>query len=91
MALTLYREKQGKLAKLASLSARIECDQAKKERAARRELEKQQRDAATPEKSRDTLHKRAHAASRRVASNPTGCCRVVIAASQTDAAASPPP
>ncbi len=64
------------------------------ELAAARALKKLQRDAATAQKSRNTLNKGTRKASRSAAVNPTKRRRVVGARSQLDAgplAASPPP
>ena len=95
---TLYKKLQAEAAKVARLRAKEERDQAKKARAqelaARRELKKQQRDAATPRKSHDRPSKRTPTASRKAAKTKTRRRRAVVAQSGVDAAppaASPPP
>jgi hypothetical protein len=97
-AATAYKKQQQEEAKVARQHAAEERREAKKARAAElaaeRALKKLQRDAATAEKSRDTLNNSKRKASHKASQNPTKRRRVVAAASRADAgppAASPPP
>ncbi|KAF1828339.1 hypothetical protein BDW02DRAFT_469677, partial [Decorospora gaudefroyi] len=96
-AVTAYKKKQAEAAKLAQQHAAEERRKAKRARAAQlaaqRALNKQQRDAATAEKSRNTPNNSKRKASHKASQNPTKRRRVVAASSQADAgppAASPP-
>ncbi|EFQ94072.1 hypothetical protein P3342_004217 [Pyrenophora teres f. teres] len=97
-AATAYRKQQQQEAKVARQHAAEERREAKKaqaeELAAQRALKKQQRDAATAQKAHDRANNTKRKASHTAAKNPTKRCRVVAAASRSDAgplAASPPP
>jgi hypothetical protein len=81
-------QQQAKIARDAKRKARAE------EQAANRALKKAQSDAATAQKSRDTLNKGKRKASHKAAKNSTKRRRVVAAPSSVDAeppVASPPP
>jgi hypothetical protein len=91
-AATLYKKKQAKAAKVARQQATEEFAKAKKakaeELATARALKKQQRNAATAEKSHDTPNRPKQKASHCFAKSLTKCCCVVAAASRVVAAAS---
>jgi hypothetical protein len=94
-AATLYKKKMAEEAKALRQIARERAAEERKARAAElaaaRALKKQQRDAATSQKSRDTLNKGKRKALQNAASNPIKKRRVVGAGSGVDAAPPPPP
>jgi hypothetical protein len=94
-AATLYKKKQAEAAKAEQQKAREEAAIAQKARAeklaAERALKKQQRDAATAQKSHDRLNKGKRKATHTAAKNPAKRRRVVDVESRVDAAPAPPP
>jgi hypothetical protein len=93
-AAMLYKKQQADAAKLARQHAAEERREAKNVRAADlaadRALRKLQRDAATAQKSHDTLNRPKRKAPHKAGQNPTKRRRVVAARSRDDAAPAPP-
>jgi len=94
----LYKKQQAEAAKVARQNAAKEKREANKARAAeltaQRALKKQERDAATAQKARDSTNTSKRKAPHRVVKNLTKRRRVAARASRADAgppAASPPP